>query len=214
MKSDFYQEFNHDGVAEKYDEDVKDESNPVREGYKDLILWVNKNCSDSENVVDLGSGTGNTVVSLLSNVDSIVCVDFSEKMLEIAKEKLKGKKNISFVRSDLLSFFDKEEKLEVDTVVSTYAIHHLTQKEKHLLFEKIYNILPEGGKIVLGDLMFENKESEQKMKLKYPDLVEDFDDEFYWYLDKETKKLKDLGFSLNICRFSDLSWGICGIKKG
>ncbi len=213
MKSNFHRKFNHDKVAEKYDKDVKNESNPVREGYENLISWVAENCRNSKNIVDLGSGTGNTIMNLLDNMESITCVDVSEKMIEIAREKLKNRENITFIKSDLLSFFDKEEKLKVDTIVSTYAVHHLTQKEKHLLFEKIYSILPLGGKIVFGDLMFKDKESEKEMKTKYPDLVEDFDDEFYWYLDEEAEKLESLGFSLSVCRFSDLSWGVCGVKK-
>ena len=64
-------------------------------------------------------------------------------MLDIAKKKLEGK-NIEFKESDLLGFFDDLGRNEdIDTVMSTYAIHHLTQEEKHILFEKIYGCLPQ-----------------------------------------------------------------------
>jgi hypothetical protein len=53
------------------------------------------------------------------------------------------------------------------------------------------------------------------MKEKYPDLTEDFDDEFFWYIwyiDDEIEKLESFGFELQIKQFSDLSWGIYGLK--
>jgi hypothetical protein len=51
------------------------------------------------------------------------------------------------------------------------------------------------------------------MKEKYPDLTEDFDDEFFWYIDDEIEKLESLGFEFQIKQFSDLSWGLYGLKK-
>ncbi len=60
--------------------------------------------------------------------------------------------------------------------------------------------------------MFENREYEQEMKVKYPNLIDDFNDEPYWYLDEEKEALESLGFSLTIKKFSDLSWGIYGEK--
>jgi hypothetical protein len=66
--------------------------------------------------------------------------------------------------------------------------------------------------MILGDLMFCNQLYEQQMKEKYPDLTEDFDDEFFWYIDDEIEKLESLGFEFQIKQFSDLSWGIYGLK--
>ncbi|VAW44877.1 hypothetical protein MNBD_GAMMA03-1619 [hydrothermal vent metagenome] len=48
------------------------------------------------------------------------------------------------------------------------------------------------------------------MKIKDPDLIADFEDEFYWNIDDESQKLKSIGFKIEIKRFSDLSWGIYG----
>jgi len=141
-------------------------------------------------------------------------VDISKNMLAIAQEKLKDKKNIFFKESDLLSFFDNfKENRKIDTIISTYAIHHLTQEEKHILFKKVFDFLPKHGKIIFGDLMFQNRDYENKMKEKYPDLLIDFEDELYWYVDEEVKKLEEMGFSVEIIQFSDLSWGIYGVKN-
>ncbi|HAU66506.1 TPA: hypothetical protein DCW61_04110 [Candidatus Uhrbacteria bacterium] len=212
MKSKFAQKFNHDPIASDYDDNVQNEDNPIRKGYGGLMKWIKEKTKESNILIDLGCGTGNTS-NQIDSAKKIYCVDISQSMLDIAKEKLKNNENIVFIKSDLLSFFDDfKNNKQIDTIISTYAIHHLTQDEKHILFEKAFSFLPKGGKIIFGDLMFESKEYENQMKNKYPDLVEDFDDELYWYIDDESKKLESVGFKIEVKRFSDLSWGIYGTK--
>lgn len=212
MKSKFAQKYNHDPIANDYDDNVQNENNPIRKGYSNLMKWIKKKTEKSNVLIDLGCWTGNTSSQIKSD-NKIYCVDISQNMLDIAKNKFKNNKNIFFIKNDLLGFFDNlKNDNQVDTIISTYAIHHLTQKEKHILFEKIFYFLPKGWKVIFGDLMFKNKEYEKQMKNKYPNLVEDFNDELYWYIDDESKKLEFLGFKVEIKRFSDLSWGIYGIK--
>lgn len=212
MKSKFAQKFNHDPIASDYDDNVQNEDNPIRKGYSSLMEWIKNKTKESKNLVDLGCGTGNTS-SQIESCKKIYCVDISQNMLDIAKDKLKNNSDIVFIKNDLLGFFDnfKNDK-QIDTIISTYAIHHLTQKEKHILFERVLDFLPKGGKVIFGDLMFKNKKYENEMKNKYPDLIDDFDDELYWYIDEESKKLESIGFRIEIKKFSDLSWGICGEK--
>ncbi len=212
MKSKFGEKFNHDFIAKDYDSDVKDSNNPIRLGYKELLKWVSKKAGNSKIILDLGCGTGNTTGSLRS-FEKVFCVDISKNMLSRAKEKLKKKTNIFFIKDDLLNALEKVREESVDTIISTYAIHHLTQEEKHILFEKAYSVLQCGGKIIFGDLMFANKDYKKKMMEKYPNLVDDFEEEFFWFIDEEVSKLKGLGFVINIERFSDLSWGIYGEKR-
>lgn len=213
MKSEFAQKYNHDLIADDYDENVSNENNPVRRGYLELLKWVAEKTQSSKRLIDLGCWTGNTVNTLSGNFEHITCVDISENMLNLAREKLKGKPNVSFIKNDLLWFFDEAGIGQVDTIISTYAIHHLIQVEKHQLFQKIYDLLPKNWIIVFGDLMFKNKDYENEMKKKYPDLIEDFDDEFYWYVEEEVAILQKLGFTVEVQQFSDLSWGIFGEKQ-
>jgi hypothetical protein len=42
--------------------------------------------------------------------------------------------------------------------------------------------------------------------------VEAFDEEFFWYVDQANGWLRELGFEIEIKRFSDLSWGIAAKK--
>ncbi|MGV8162844.1 MAG: class I SAM-dependent methyltransferase [Candidatus Nanoarchaeia archaeon] len=211
MKSQNFKKYNHDPIATAYDKNVKNETNPVRAGYSDLLNWVKLLAHNSRIIVDLGCGTGNTIQKI-NNFEKAYCVDISSNMLSIAKKKLKNNKNISFIKSDLLEFFSKHKNLKADTIISTYAIHHLTQKEKHKLFKKMFGFLNKDGIVIFGDLMFKNKRQENILRKKYSQLKADFDDEFYWRVDEEVKELNSIGFKVEIKQFSDLSWGICAKK--
>lgn len=210
MKSIHTDKFNHNDVSRGYDDDVADENNPVRTGYKELLEWMGEQTQNSNVLIDLGCGTGNTVLAL-NRFQKVYCVDISEKMIAIAKEKIKKTDNIVFIQEDLLAFFDNFDE-KVDTVVSTYAIHHLTPDEKKELFYRIHSILKDDGKFICGDLMFENKLFEAVMRKKYPELVEGFDEEFFWDVEHETSVLTKIGFNVIKKRFSDLSWGIVADK--
>lgn len=86
-------------MANDYDEDVKNEDNPIRGGYMDLMVWVSDKCINSKNIIDLGSGTGNTAMNLPDSIEDITCVDISQNMIDIAKDKLRNRSNIEFVRA-------------------------------------------------------------------------------------------------------------------
>ena len=212
MKSKFGKQFNHNSQAGNYDNEVKNEDNPIRDGYQSVLLWVKNMMPSSGMAIELGCGTGNTTKVFSKNLAKIICVDISSEMIEIAKKKLKSKK-IIFVEDDLLGFLSNYEGKDVDVIVSMYAIHHLTQKEKHRLFQESYNILKDEGKIVFADLMFQDREYKKEMIKKYPNLTEDFEAEFFWFIDEEVAILNNLGFVASVEKFSDLSWGIYGEKE-
>jgi putative AdoMet-dependent methyltransferase len=120
------------------------------------------------------------------------------------------------VQADLLEYF--EDAPVFDAIVSTYAIHHLTEDEKPILFESIYHSLRPGGVAVFGDLMFADAAAMQELIKKYRQegrlgLVADFDEEFFWFVDQATDILTMLGFETEVKRFSDLSWGIVARKR-
>jgi cyclopropane fatty-acyl-phospholipid synthase-like methyltransferase len=53
--------FNHDAEAARYDNDVRNEADPIRTGYQDVLRWVvqQAHITPSSRVLELGSGTGN-----------------------------------------------------------------------------------------------------------------------------------------------------------
>jgi putative AdoMet-dependent methyltransferase len=150
--------FNHDDHATDYDADVRNEKDPIRAAYHDVLAWVisEARIDSSSRVLELGSGTGN-LSCLLDRSGELVCVDLSERMEAIARSKSGHLVNRRFIKADILEVFDYE-RAPFDSVISTYAIHHLTDEEKRLLFAKIFTGLVPGGRAVFGDLMLRTKQ--------------------------------------------------------
>lgn len=213
MRSKYVDDFNHDEWASEYDADIQIEDNPIRTGYADLLAWIadHINPSETANILDIGAGTGN-LSKKIKSCNSLVCLDISKEMLKKAEPKLKHLEDVSWVVADFLEFFDKNT-MRFDYVISSYALHHLTDLEKKYLFLKIHSSLNTNGMVIFGDLMFENDVKKKAIFDKYIasgniKLVEEIQEEFFWNLDAIVPELHRIGFDLQIKRFSELSWGI------
>ena len=211
MRSRHVDEFNHDEWAAGYDAEVRDETDPIRAGYADVLRWTVE-CADispDSSVVDLGSGSGNTS-ALIPAARHLVCVDISTKMTELARPKLMHLSSVEYVQADLLEFFDEQRAF--DRLVSTYAVHHLTEDEKAMLLERIAMSLAPGGIAVFGDLMFADRAEAAAMAEKYadwPDVFQSFEEEYFWFVDSAAAMAKAAGLAVaDSHRFSDLSWAI------
>jgi putative AdoMet-dependent methyltransferase len=211
MRSRRADDFNHDEWAAGYDENVLDEADPIRTGYQDALRWTvdRAGITPASVVVDLGAGTGNTS-ALIPAAAHVICVDVSVKMMELARPKLAHLPSVEYVHADLLEFFDRPHRF--DRLISTYAAHHLTEDEKAMLLQSIASSLEPGGIAVFGDLMFADRQAEVALAEKYvewPDVIESFEDEYFWYLDSAVAHARDAGCAItDTRRFSDLSWGI------
>lgn len=213
MRSRFADEFNHDDVALGYDEDVADESNPIRAGYSALLDWVVAQAPIVEisSVLELGTGTGNLTLRLVK-CRRLVCVDVSAEMLRIARGKLSGLENVEYLQADLLECFDSLNE-RFDVLVSSYAIHHLTDEEKSILFGAMARALVPGGIAVFGDLMFANEEHRRRYlrqlrETRRLELADEIEGEFFWNLEAAVAELHSTGFCVSTQRFSELSFGM------
>lgn len=102
-------------------------------------------------VLDLGTGTGETLAAVLTRHPgaAAVGVDESAAMLDAARTRLAG------LDVDLL-VADIGEPLPpgpFDLVVSALAVHHLDGPGKAALFRGIAAVLRPGGRFVLGDVV-------------------------------------------------------------
>jgi putative AdoMet-dependent methyltransferase len=221
MRSQFVDKFNHDLDAAGYDAEVRDESDPIRAGYDATLRWVaaRADVGHSDRVLDLGSGTGN-LTALLLPAREVVCVDVSQEMSAIARQKLAavpdaGSTALTWVQADLLEAMGRVGG-SFDVVASTYAVHHLTEDEKAELFAEIRERLRPGGRAVFGDLAFESTAARSDLLAALRaagdpgsvELADTIEDEFLWDLERATAELRRLGFSLRVRRFSELSWGV------
>jgi putative AdoMet-dependent methyltransferase len=208
MRSKYVDHFNHDRAAARYDLDVSNEENPFRTGYQNLVTFIADKVNSRSRVLELGCGTGNLTLKL-REMKEIVGVDISDEMIKIARTKTRDKK-VHYYRDDFLSFFDHNDKT-YDYVISSYAVHHLTESEKNVLFERSYNALSENGVALFGDLMFENKSTRRLLINQFRQkeihwVIDIIKKEFFWDMELSEKELNRIGFRCRTHRFSDLSW--------
>lgn len=213
MRSQYADHFNHDEEAEGYDQEVSNELDPIRAGYQQLLHWVIQTAQimPTSRVLDLGTGTGN-LAQLIPDCQALDCVDISAKMLDLARPKLGHLASVRFMQADLLEAFDLGLGT-YDAVISTYAIHHLTEPEKFLLFERIWDYLHPGGRAVFGDLMLTTAAQAETKAQAYreaghPEVAEGILEEFFWSIETTQERLEGLGFRVQVQPCSDLSWGI------
>jgi putative AdoMet-dependent methyltransferase len=209
--------FNHDPDAADYDHDVRNETDPIRSGYRDVLRWVvqQANIAPRSRVLELGSGTGN-LSALIVSCSELVSVDVSENMEAIAASKVRHLADRRFIKADILEVFGQELGY-FDAVISTYAVHHLTDREKQRLFALIFDCLLPGGAAAFGDLMVRNSsEKEEKIQLYLAKgdqaTAQSISEEFFWSLDTAIAELSRLGFKIETERFSDLSYGVIAQK--
>jgi ubiquinone/menaquinone biosynthesis methyltransferase len=107
---------------------------------RELIEFMNIQCSDS--IIDVGSGTGDIISLILKKniLNTIYSVDLNNAMLEFGKKKFK-KQNIKFIRSNAekLPFEDNS----FDKYIISFCLRNVTDIKK-ALFEANRIIKPGG----------------------------------------------------------------------
>jgi tRNA (cmo5U34)-methyltransferase len=102
-------------------------------------------------LLDLGTGTGETLVAVLARHPGSVAVgiDASAGMLEAARARLAGLP-VELVLADL---GDTLPSGPFDLVVSALAVHHLDGTAKARLFARVAAAVRPGGRFVLADVV-------------------------------------------------------------
>jgi tRNA (cmo5U34)-methyltransferase len=102
-------------------------------------------------VLDLGTGTGETLGAVLGTHPGAVAVgvDKNDAMLDAARRRLAG----ATVGLQVAELTDALPAGPFDLVVSALAIHHLEGPDKADLFGRIGGVLRPRGRFVLGDVV-------------------------------------------------------------
>lgn len=151
-------------------------------GYKVLMNTIFDRVTAKINamILDVGIGTG-FLPSKLSEVGCEVWgIDFSDEMLRIAGERVPGAK---LFRADFSQPLPSEVSNErFDFIISTYALHHLTDTQKIDFIKSTLPLLSENGELIIGDVSFQSRVDYGKCKLVAGN---EFDDEeYYWIADE------------------------------
>lgn len=137
-------------IAEEYDSNRRKFISCFDDFYKNTTEFIVSNIKKPKQIVDLGAGTGLlTYFWYQQYPDSkYVLVDIAGEMLNVARKRFEGIENISYQTENYVHKFPD---ILFDTVISALSIHHLEDKDKKKLFERIYDSLPNGGLFVNYD---------------------------------------------------------------
>jgi len=110
--------------------------------------------SGGERVLDLGAGSGFLSLAMAPRVREVVAVDISDAMLERlqADAQEAGLVNVEVQVADLAALECPAN--SIDVIVSSYALHHLTDVDKSALVARAHEWLRPGGRLVIADMMF------------------------------------------------------------
>lgn len=89
-------------------------------------------------------------------------VDLSTTALDEARSHLSGLENITLHCQDMLHALHEREEASLDTIFSSFAVHHLGVAEKQQLFHACARVLAPGGVFILVDIAREEGESRQQ----------------------------------------------------
>lgn len=131
-------------LAKKYDTAERIELAKV------IVKEVRPELQDSKTktVIDYGGGTGLISLEIADLVSSILLVDSSKQMLEVAEAKVsrKGISNINVLYSD---FTREIPELNADIVLMSLVLLHIPDTRN--ILQAIYKILNPGGKLIIID---------------------------------------------------------------
>ncbi|MEH7236117.1 class I SAM-dependent methyltransferase [Bacillus sp. JJ1562] len=205
-----------EGWANTYDQTVTGndvEYQEVFSRYDDILNDVVQKSGPV--VLEFGVGTGNLTQKLLDENKKVYGVEPSEPMRDIALEKLQSY-SLTIEDGDFIDFNNPAEK--IDTIVSTYAFHHLNDIEKNQAFSQYSNILEKGGKIVFADTMFENKQEytltiQSATQRGFFNLAKDLETEYYTTIPVLQEIAQQNGFTIEFTRFNHFVWVMEATKQ-
>lgn len=163
-----------DQIAKKYDSKKQIELADI------IIEEIRPKLQDSKRktLIDYGSGTGLIGLKLTDLVDTLVLVDSSKQMLELAEEKISRMEipNANVLCSD---FTKETPDFKADIILVSLVLLHIPDTKE--ILQKLFNVLNNGGELIIIDF-------DENDKVNHPKVHSGFSHE-------ELKKiLSDTGF--------------------
>jgi ArsR family transcriptional regulator len=117
-------------------------------------------CADPDATVgDLGCGTGQVSAALAPFVKAVIGVDSSAAMLQAARKRLQGQRNVDLRRGDLEALPIDDDRLDTATVM--LVLHHIPEPGRAIA--EAARVLKPGGRLVLDMLPHDREHYRQQM---------------------------------------------------
>ncbi len=208
--------WNFDSWAVNYDTDVLKPGSKGLKFYQNYDKVLERTAKEvgikGGLVAEIGLGTGNLTRKMIENerisINDIVGIDQSLNMLIEAKKKLP---KVKLMLGTFLALPLQENCC--DTIVSTYAFHHCNEMEKSLAIQEMDRTLRQGGRIIITDLMFENKDARNQFSKNCTQWErEDLEDEFFANVDELQTIFLSNGYQFRCERIDELIWMVVAQK--
>ena len=162
-------------------------------GYKRALAEIYRILREmkTRSVLDVGCGTGVLGAKLCAAGLDVTGLDFSEKMLRAARDRMPEARLIQWDFSRGLP--QKVTTGEYGAVVCTYALHHLEDEAKLELIAEMARCVRTGGRILIGDIAFETAEARAICRAEAGGEWDE--DEFYMAMDEMKPRLKGMACS-------------------
>ncbi len=101
-----------------------------------------------KNVLELGCGSGKNTTYFAERAEKVIALDFSEKMLSLAQEKI-NLKHVRFKKTDLLQSWPVENSF-ADLISINLVLEHI--QDLNNLFQQVYRKLNSKGLLYISEL--------------------------------------------------------------
>jgi putative AdoMet-dependent methyltransferase len=168
-------------------------------GYKNVLnnIYQQVRTKPGAAVLDIGFGTGVLTTQLYNLGCEITGIDFSDEMIRIAKEKMPSAKLFKCDFSNGLP--DGIHAARFDFIISTYAFHHIGNREKAEMIKSLCLLLNENGEILIGDVSFQTRDELESCKDKYHN---EWDNDEIYFVADEIKELLEGGYFFDYRKIS------------
>lgn len=156
-------------------------------GYRDVLgeIYAQVMQRPGAAVLDIGFGTAVLTARLYESGCAVWGVDFSPRMLELARCKMP---EAHLFQADFTQGLPEELlRRRYDFIVATYSLHHLPDDAKPAFFGALLPLLSPGGRILAGDVAFADRAALERCRQA---AGEEWDDEeFYFVYDELAPRL-------------------------
>jgi putative AdoMet-dependent methyltransferase len=202
--------------AGNYDRWTSAEWGLYYERYHDLLDLVVVRCrvKKGDRVLDIGTGTGELARRFAQNRGCrVVGLDPSAGMLAAAVRKAAEGAwgEVSFGLAEAPFLLIPYADGTFDAVASTQAFHHLHERHKPAAVQEMARVLRAGGRLAIGDPMFQNRAELEAALARWPD---DLEEEYFAYLDTLEPSFRQAGLTFHAERLSRINWVVWGRKNG